>query len=140
MQHRQVLCRQVYANRSLTVQPYRCQHLEKPDTASTCQLKICSEWQIRTDWTSVRGGRPALELPCKAYGRPPASPLPDPMWGNPGFSRRTLPAVSWKDFSATHSKCWLPDRLEGRLSIRLTHGRRVHTGFLSPVSWWGEDP
>lgn len=53
MQHRQVLCRQVYANRSLTVQPYRCQHLEKPETTSTCQLKICSEWQIRTDWTSV---------------------------------------------------------------------------------------
>ncbi|KAM5242860.1 thrombospondin type-1 domain-containing protein 4 isoform 1-T5 [Hipposideros larvatus] len=52
MQHRQVLCRQVYANRSLTVQPYRCQHLDKPETTSTCQLKICSEWQIRTDWTS----------------------------------------------------------------------------------------
>lgn len=52
MQHRQVLCRQVYANRSLTVQPYRCQHLEKPETTSTCQLKICSEWQTRTDWTS----------------------------------------------------------------------------------------
>ncbi|EQB78054.1 hypothetical protein CB1_000590017 [Camelus ferus] len=51
-QHRQVLCRQVYANHSLTVQPYRCQHLEKPGTTSTCQLKICSEWQIRTDWTS----------------------------------------------------------------------------------------
>lgn len=56
MQHRQVLCRQVYANRSLTVQPYRCQHLEKPETTSTCQLKICSEWQIRTDWTSVGNG------------------------------------------------------------------------------------
>ncbi|XP_074150758.1 thrombospondin type-1 domain-containing protein 4 isoform X1 [Sminthopsis crassicaudata] len=52
MQHRQVLCRQMYANRTLTVQPYRCQHLEKPETTSTCQLKICSEWQIRTEWTS----------------------------------------------------------------------------------------
>ncbi|XP_038606171.1 thrombospondin type-1 domain-containing protein 4 [Tachyglossus aculeatus] len=52
MQHRQVLCRQVFANRTLTVQPHRCQHLEKPETASTCQLKICSEWQIRTSWTS----------------------------------------------------------------------------------------
>lgn len=51
-QHRQVLCRQVYANRSLTVQPYRCQHLERPETASTCQLQICSEWHIRADWTS----------------------------------------------------------------------------------------
>ncbi|XP_040457832.1 thrombospondin type-1 domain-containing protein 4 [Falco naumanni] len=52
MQHRQILCRQMYANRTLTVQQYRCQHLEKPETTSTCQLKICSEWQIRTEWTS----------------------------------------------------------------------------------------
>ncbi|XP_072837751.2 thrombospondin type-1 domain-containing protein 4 isoform X1 [Pogona vitticeps] len=52
MQHRQVLCRQIYANRTLTIQPYRCHHLEKPETTSTCQLKICSEWQIRTEWTS----------------------------------------------------------------------------------------
>ncbi|XP_010178360.1 PREDICTED: thrombospondin type-1 domain-containing protein 4-like, partial [Mesitornis unicolor] len=53
MQHRQILCRQMYANRTLTVQQYRCHHLEKPETTSTCQLKICSEWQIRTEWTSV---------------------------------------------------------------------------------------
>ncbi|XP_041442688.1 thrombospondin type-1 domain-containing protein 4 isoform X1 [Xenopus laevis] len=51
MQHRQILCRHIYANRTLTVQPHRCQSLEKPETTSTCQLKICSEWQIRTDWT-----------------------------------------------------------------------------------------
>ncbi|KAJ8249030.1 hypothetical protein GJAV_G00230420 [Gymnothorax javanicus] len=52
MQHRQVLCRQVYANRTLNVQTSRCQHLERPETTSTCQLKICSEWQIRTEWTT----------------------------------------------------------------------------------------
>ncbi|XP_072236245.1 thrombospondin type-1 domain-containing protein 4-like [Leuresthes tenuis] len=52
MQHRQVLCRQVYANRTLNVQMSHCQHLEQPETASTCQLKICSEWQIRSEWTS----------------------------------------------------------------------------------------
>ncbi|XP_012724136.2 thrombospondin type-1 domain-containing protein 4 isoform X1 [Fundulus heteroclitus] len=52
MQHRQVLCRQVYANRTLNVHTSRCQHLERPETASTCQLKICSEWQIRSEWTS----------------------------------------------------------------------------------------
>ncbi|XP_060138592.1 thrombospondin type-1 domain-containing protein 4 isoform X2 [Zootoca vivipara] len=52
MQHRQVLCRQIYANRTLTVQSHHCHHLEKPETTSTCQLKICSEWQIRTEWTS----------------------------------------------------------------------------------------
>ncbi|KAG9338025.1 hypothetical protein JZ751_027188 [Albula glossodonta] len=52
MQHRQVLCRQVYANRTLNVQTSRCQHLERPETTSTCQLKICSEWQIRSEWTT----------------------------------------------------------------------------------------
>lgn len=88
MQHRQVLCRQVYANRSLTVQPYRCQHLDKPETTSTCQLKICSEWQIRTDWTSVRGaGWPAQE-------RPLWDPPPPSLTGrDPELSRREL--VLW---------------------------------------------
>ncbi|XP_034436976.1 thrombospondin type-1 domain-containing protein 4-like isoform X1 [Hippoglossus hippoglossus] len=57
MQHRQVLCRQVYANRTLNVHTSRCHHLERPETASTCQLKICSEWQIRSEWT-------ACSVPC----------------------------------------------------------------------------
>ncbi|XP_013881562.1 thrombospondin type-1 domain-containing protein 4 isoform X2 [Austrofundulus limnaeus] len=57
MQHRQVLCRQVYANRTLNVHTSRCRHLERPDTTSSCQLKICSEWQIRSDWT-------ACSVPC----------------------------------------------------------------------------
>ncbi|XP_063782276.1 thrombospondin type-1 domain-containing protein 4 isoform X3 [Pseudophryne corroboree] len=51
MQHRQILCRHIYANRTHTVQPHRCQSQEKPETTSTCQLKICSAWQIKTDWT-----------------------------------------------------------------------------------------
>ncbi|XP_075064184.1 thrombospondin type-1 domain-containing protein 4 isoform X2 [Mixophyes fleayi] len=51
MQHRQILCRHIYANRTHTVQPHRCQSMEKPETTSSCQLKICSEWQIRTEWT-----------------------------------------------------------------------------------------
>ncbi|XP_028257890.1 thrombospondin type-1 domain-containing protein 4 [Parambassis ranga] len=57
MQHRQVLCRQVYANRTLNVHTSRCRHLERPETTSTCQLKICSEWQIRSEWT-------ACSVPC----------------------------------------------------------------------------
>ncbi|CAM9102852.1 unnamed protein product [Lampetra planeri] len=57
MQHRQVLCRQVYANRTLNVHMSHCRHLERPDTASTCQLKICSEWQTRSEWT-------ACSVPC----------------------------------------------------------------------------
>uniref|UniRef100_A0A8C5H845 PLAC domain-containing protein n=1 Tax=Gouania willdenowi TaxID=441366 RepID=A0A8C5H845_GOUWI len=57
MQNRQVLCRQVYANHTLNVHSSRCRHLEKPETTSTCQLKICSEWQIRSEWT-------ACSVPC----------------------------------------------------------------------------
>ncbi|XP_039649904.1 thrombospondin type-1 domain-containing protein 4-like isoform X1 [Perca fluviatilis] len=52
MQHRQVLCRQIYANRTLNVHTSRCRHLERPEIATTCQLKICSEWQIRSEWTT----------------------------------------------------------------------------------------
>uniref|UniRef100_A0A6Q2ZMB0 PLAC domain-containing protein n=1 Tax=Esox lucius TaxID=8010 RepID=A0A6Q2ZMB0_ESOLU len=51
MQHRQVLCRHVYANRTLNVHASLCRHLEQPETSSTCQLKICSEWQINTEWS-----------------------------------------------------------------------------------------
>ncbi|XP_069781968.1 thrombospondin type-1 domain-containing protein 4 isoform X2 [Narcine bancroftii] len=51
IQHRQVLCRQVYTNRTTSVQPERCRHLDKPETTATCQLKICSEWHIRTEWS-----------------------------------------------------------------------------------------
>ncbi|XP_066541314.1 thrombospondin type-1 domain-containing protein 4 [Hoplias malabaricus] len=51
MQHRQVLCRQVYANRTLNVHSNRCRHLERPESSSSCQIKICSEWQIRSDWS-----------------------------------------------------------------------------------------
>ncbi|XP_034382984.1 thrombospondin type-1 domain-containing protein 4-like [Cyclopterus lumpus] len=57
MQHRQVLCRQIYANRTLNVHTSRCRHLERPETGSTCQMKICSEWQIRSEWT-------ACSVPC----------------------------------------------------------------------------
>lgn len=52
MQQRQVLCRQVYANRTLNVHTSRCRHLERPETTSTCQMKICSEWQIRSEWST----------------------------------------------------------------------------------------
>uniref|UniRef100_A0A8C6PYN8 Thrombospondin type 1 domain containing 4 n=1 Tax=Nothobranchius furzeri TaxID=105023 RepID=A0A8C6PYN8_NOTFU len=68
MQHRQVLCRQVYANRSLNVHASRCRHLERPETASTCQLKICSEWQVRSDWTACSApcglGQRSREVHC----------------------------------------------------------------------------
>ncbi|XP_060780131.1 thrombospondin type-1 domain-containing protein 4-like isoform X1 [Neoarius graeffei] len=57
MQHRQILCRQFYANRTLNVPAKRCEHLERPESSSTCQLKICSEWQIHSEWSSC-------SMPC----------------------------------------------------------------------------
>ncbi|KAJ1080522.1 hypothetical protein NDU88_000721 [Pleurodeles waltl] len=52
MQHRQVLCRQMYANRTTMVHPQRCSQLEKPNVTQTCQLRICSHWEISTNWTT----------------------------------------------------------------------------------------
>uniref|UniRef100_A0A672P0T6 Thrombospondin type 1 domain containing 4 n=1 Tax=Sinocyclocheilus grahami TaxID=75366 RepID=A0A672P0T6_SINGR len=51
VQYRQVLCRQAYSNRTLSVHSSHCRHMERPETSSSCQLKICSEWQIRSDWS-----------------------------------------------------------------------------------------
>ncbi|XP_069505833.1 ADAMTS-like protein 4 [Ambystoma mexicanum] len=52
MQHRQVLCRQMYANRTTMVHPQRCSQLEKPNVTQSCQLRVCSHWEISTNWTS----------------------------------------------------------------------------------------
>ncbi|XP_063296003.1 ADAMTS-like protein 4 [Pelobates fuscus] len=52
IQHRQVLCRQMYANRTTMVQPQRCSNLVKPNVTQTCQLRICSHWEIQSNWTT----------------------------------------------------------------------------------------
>ncbi|XP_062820876.1 ADAMTS-like protein 4 isoform X2 [Anolis carolinensis] len=51
-QHRQVLCRQIYANRSTMVHPQRCGQLEKPNATQACQVQVCSHWEIHTNWSS----------------------------------------------------------------------------------------
>ncbi|XP_058015944.1 ADAMTS-like protein 4 isoform X1 [Ahaetulla prasina] len=51
-QHRQVLCRQIYANRTTMVHPQRCGHLEKPDATQDCQVHFCSHWQVQSNWSS----------------------------------------------------------------------------------------
>ncbi|XP_044197914.1 thrombospondin type-1 domain-containing protein 4 [Thunnus albacares] len=57
IQHRQVICRQVthiHANKtetSVTVAKELCGSFERPVTKSTCQLKICSQWEIRSEWS-----------------------------------------------------------------------------------------
>lgn len=51
-QHRQVLCRQIYANRSTTVHPQHCGTLERPSPTQPCQLRLCSHWEVRTNWST----------------------------------------------------------------------------------------
>ncbi|XP_029142323.1 ADAMTS-like protein 4 [Protobothrops mucrosquamatus] len=51
-QHRQVLCRQIYANRTTMVHPQRCSQLEKPSATQECQVHVCSHWEIQTNWSS----------------------------------------------------------------------------------------
>ncbi|XP_032090050.1 ADAMTS-like protein 4 isoform X1 [Thamnophis elegans] len=51
-QHRQVLCRQIYANRTTMVHPQRCGHLEKPEATQDCQVHFCSHWEVQSNWSS----------------------------------------------------------------------------------------
>ncbi|XP_029000777.1 thrombospondin type-1 domain-containing protein 4 [Betta splendens] len=56
-QRRQVICRQVthvHANGTETlviVEPGLCASTDRPVTESSCQLKICSQWEIRSEWS-----------------------------------------------------------------------------------------
>ncbi|XP_051993809.1 thrombospondin type-1 domain-containing protein 4-like isoform X4 [Xyrauchen texanus] len=53
-QYRQVICRQTrghHVNSTITVATSLCDNTEMPETTTMCQLKICSEWQIRSEWT-----------------------------------------------------------------------------------------
>ncbi|XP_030268089.1 thrombospondin type-1 domain-containing protein 4 isoform X1 [Sparus aurata] len=56
-QHRQVICRQVThvhatgTETAVTVAPELCGLSDRPETKSTCQLKICSQWEIRSEWS-----------------------------------------------------------------------------------------
>uniref|UniRef100_A0A3P8XRB5 PLAC domain-containing protein n=2 Tax=Esox lucius TaxID=8010 RepID=A0A3P8XRB5_ESOLU len=55
-QHRQVICRQAPGNHSnsmatlIPVDVALCGDSDRPETTTSCQLKICSEWQIRSEW------------------------------------------------------------------------------------------
>ncbi|XP_059574620.1 ADAMTS-like protein 4 isoform X2 [Alligator mississippiensis] len=44
-QHRQVLCRQSFANRSTTVPAQRCAQLPRPSPSQACQAQPCSHWE-----------------------------------------------------------------------------------------------
>ena len=59
-QQRQVICRQVThvhlngTETSVPVAPELCGSSDRPVTKSTCQLKICSQWEIQSEWSPVR--------------------------------------------------------------------------------------
>ncbi|XP_059409919.1 thrombospondin type-1 domain-containing protein 4 [Carassius carassius] len=53
-QYRQVICQQEqghHGNSTVIVASSLCDNTDVPETTSVCQLKICSEWQIRSEWT-----------------------------------------------------------------------------------------
>ncbi|XP_068447921.1 thrombospondin type-1 domain-containing protein 4 [Clinocottus analis] len=56
-QHRQLICRRVTRDpangteTSVTVAEELCGSSDRPVTTSTCQLKICSQWETRSEWS-----------------------------------------------------------------------------------------
>ncbi|KAJ8383769.1 hypothetical protein AAFF_G00214560 [Aldrovandia affinis] len=51
-QQRQLQCRQSFGNRSTMVHPQRCILLPRPNATQPCHLRVCSRWEIGTNWTS----------------------------------------------------------------------------------------
>ncbi|KAM9309469.1 thrombospondin type-1 domain-containing protein 4 [Pholidichthys leucotaenia] len=50
-QHRQLQCRQNFGDRSTMIHPQRCAHLTQPESTQPCQLRLCSHWEISSDWS-----------------------------------------------------------------------------------------
>ncbi|CAF97869.1 unnamed protein product, partial [Tetraodon nigroviridis] len=51
VQQRQLQCRQSFGNRSTMVHPQRCANLTPPESTQTCQLQLCSHWEVSSDWS-----------------------------------------------------------------------------------------
>uniref|UniRef100_A0A096MEH7 ADAMTS like 4 n=1 Tax=Poecilia formosa TaxID=48698 RepID=A0A096MEH7_POEFO len=52
VQQRQLQCRQSFGSRSTMVHPQRCAHLTQPDSTQVCQLRLCSHWEVSTNWST----------------------------------------------------------------------------------------
>lgn len=52
LQQRQLQCRQSFGNRSTMVHPQRCASLTPPQSMQPCQLRMCSHWEVSSDWSS----------------------------------------------------------------------------------------
>uniref|UniRef100_A0A3P8UUM0 PLAC domain-containing protein n=1 Tax=Cynoglossus semilaevis TaxID=244447 RepID=A0A3P8UUM0_CYNSE len=49
---RQLQCRQTFGNRSTMVHPQRCAFLTPPESTQPCQLRLCSHWEVSSDWST----------------------------------------------------------------------------------------
>ncbi|KAI1885902.1 hypothetical protein AGOR_G00208540 [Albula goreensis] len=52
VQQRQLQCRQSFGNRSTMVHPQRCTLLPRPNATQPCHLRVCSHWEVGTNWSS----------------------------------------------------------------------------------------
>lgn len=52
VQQRQLQCRQSFGNRSTMVHPQRCASLPPPESTQACQLRLCSHWEVSSDWST----------------------------------------------------------------------------------------
>lgn len=52
VQQRQLQCRQSFGNRSTMVHPQRCANLDPPESTQACQLRLCSHWEVSSDWST----------------------------------------------------------------------------------------
>uniref|UniRef100_A0A667XUM0 PLAC domain-containing protein n=1 Tax=Myripristis murdjan TaxID=586833 RepID=A0A667XUM0_9TELE len=52
VQQRQLQCRQSFGNRSTMVHPQRCASLTPPESTQACQLRLCSHWEVGSDWST----------------------------------------------------------------------------------------
>lgn len=52
VQQRQIQCRQSFGNRSTMVHPQRCAGLSRPNATQPCHPRVCSHWEISTNWST----------------------------------------------------------------------------------------
>ncbi|XP_076826637.1 ADAMTS-like protein 4 isoform X2 [Brachyhypopomus gauderio] len=52
LQQRQLQCRRSFGNRSTMVHPQQCAGLARPNTTQACQLRVCSHWEITSNWSA----------------------------------------------------------------------------------------
>lgn len=63
VQQRQLQCRQSFGQRSTMVHPQRCANLTRPESTQACQLRLCSHWEVSSDWTTV-SQQPVCDWKC----------------------------------------------------------------------------